>query len=67
MTMAPIDASETELIEIFDKAKSLQVEIASQNLAHIPCTELSMGMSQDYQQAILHGATFVRIGSKFFK
>ena len=67
MTMAPTDASETELIEIFAKAKSLQVDIASQNLAHIPCTELSMGMSQDYQQAILHGATFVRIGSKFFK
>ena len=67
MTMAPIDASEAELGDIFDKAKSLQMAIASQALPHIPCTELSMGMSQDYQQAILHGATFVRIGSKFFK
>ena len=67
MTMAPIAASETELIEIFDKAKRLQVDIASQALPHLPCTELSMGMSQDYPEAILHGATFVRIGSKFFK
>ena len=29
-------------------------------------TDLSMGMSNDYQSAILYGATFVRIGSKIF-
>ena len=28
--------------------------------------ELSMGMSSDYIEAIEHGATFVRIGSKIF-
>ena len=28
--------------------------------------ELSMGMSADYDKAILHGATFVRIGSSIF-
>ena len=28
--------------------------------------ELSMGMSNDYIEAISHGATFVRIGSKIF-
>lgn len=67
MTMAPIDATDAELAIIFDKAKQLQVAIAIQNLPNIPCTELSMGMSRDYQQAIVHGATFVRIGSEFFK
>ena len=29
-------------------------------------TELSMGMSNDYECAINNGATFVRIGSKIF-
>jgi uncharacterized pyridoxal phosphate-containing UPF0001 family protein len=29
-------------------------------------TQLSMGMSQDYQLAIKYGSTFVRIGSKIF-
>ena len=29
-------------------------------------TELSMGMSSDYIEAIEHGATFVRLGSKIF-
>ena len=28
--------------------------------------ELSMGMSSDYDDAILHGSTFVRIGSSIF-
>ena len=28
--------------------------------------ELSMGMSGDYIEAIKHGASFVRIGSKIF-
>ena len=30
------------------------------------CTELSMGMSQDYPAAIAEGATFVRIGTDIF-
>ena len=28
--------------------------------------ELSMGMSSDYLDALSHGATYVRIGSKIF-
>ena len=67
MTMMPLGATEVELAGFFDQAKALQETIASQKLPNIPCTELSMGMSQDYQQAIKHGATFVRIGSEFFK
>jgi len=67
MTMMPLDATEVELAGFFDQAKALQESIANQKIPNIPCTELSMGMSQDYQQAIKHGATFVRIGSKFFK
>ena len=67
MTMAPIDADEKTCAEIFGKLKQLQVEIASQKIANIPCTELSMGMSRDYPIAIQEGATFVRIGHEFFK
>ena len=67
MTMMPLGATEVELADFFDQVKALQKSIANQKLPNIPCTELSMGMSQDYQQAIKHGATFVRIGSKFFK
>ncbi|MED5369435.1 MAG: YggS family pyridoxal phosphate-dependent enzyme [Myxococcota bacterium] len=32
----------------------------------LPLTELSMGMSADYREAIAHGATYVRVGSAIF-
>ena len=32
----------------------------------LPINELSMGMSEDYLNAIKYGSTFVRIGSKIF-
>lgn len=67
MTMAPFDAQEEELAVIFSQTKELQEAISKLNLPNIPCTELSMGMSRDYQLAIENGATFVRIGSEFFK
>ena len=28
--------------------------------------ELSMGMSNDYQDALEHGSTYIRVGSKIF-
>ena len=67
MTMAPFDATESECNDIFGRMKKLQVEISEMNLSRIPCTELSMGMSRDYEIAIKNGATFVRIGTEFFK
>lgn len=67
MTMTPKEATAEEKNSIFEKAKAIQENISSQKILNMPCTELSMGMSQDYQQAIRHGATFVRIGSQFFK
>ena len=45
----------------------LQKEVQALNLPYAPCTELSMGMSNDYKIAINHGATFVRLGQIFSK
>lgn len=67
MTMAPFDATEEECDDIFGRTKKLQVEISEMKIPNIPCTELSMGMSRDYRNAIKNGATFVRIGTEFFK
>ena len=67
MTMAPKEASESEIEEIFGKANQLRQELQARKLPHMPFTELSMGMSGDYQIAIRNGATFVRIGTSFFK
>lgn len=67
MTMAPIDATDDELDEIFSKMQEIQEELARRNLPRMPFTELSMGMSGDFERAIAHGATYVRIGSAFFE
>lgn len=66
-TMAPIDADNEQLDNIFASMKQLQIEIAAKEITNIPCTELSMGMSRDYTRAIQQGATFVRIGTAFFE
>lgn len=67
MTMAPLDASEEELDSIFSKAQELQQKLQKKQLTNMPFTDMSMGMSRDYQSAIRYGATFVRIGTSFFK
>ena len=67
MTMAPFGADQAELDEIFSKTHALQKELSERGLANMPFSELSMGMSGDYQEAIAHGSTFVRIGTAFFK
>lgn len=67
MTMAPKEAFESEIEEIFGKANQLRQELQARQLPHMPFTELSMGMSGDYKIAIRNGATFVRIGTSFFK
>lgn len=67
MTMAPIDASQEEIHEYFRFLKELQVEVEQSNFTNAPCTEVSMGMSQDYPIAVSEGATFIRVGTAFFK
>ena len=67
MTMAPFEADSDELKEIFKDTQALQAEIREKQIPNIPMTELSMGMSRDFKEAIQFGSTFVRIGTAFFK
>lgn len=67
MTMAPFEASQEELQDIFSKTHQLQKQLEKKQLKNIPFSELSMGMSRDFEVAIANGATYVRIGTSFFK
>jgi pyridoxal phosphate enzyme (YggS family) len=63
MTMASFTATEAELHRTFAEARdSLQVLAGAGH----PATELSMGMSNDYEIAVEEGATIVRIGTTLF-
>lgn len=67
MTMAPFEVSQEELQDIFSKTHQLQKQLENKQLKNMPFSELSMGMSRDFEVAIANGATYVRIGSSFFK
>ncbi|AQQ53793.1 YggS family pyridoxal phosphate-dependent enzyme [Planococcus lenghuensis] len=63
MTMAPHTNDTENIRATFAGLKKLQAEIAAEALDHAPCTECSMGMSNDYRIAAEEGATFIRIGT----
>ena len=62
--MAPLTDDLSYIRNLFKELRHKRNEIQQFNLEHAPCTELSMGMSNDYQMAVEEGATFVRIGTK---
>lgn len=63
MTMAPNTEDQGVIRQVFQDLKQLQQEVVALQLPHAPCSELSMGMSNDYEIAVEEGATFVRIGT----
>ncbi|MDG0821407.1 MULTISPECIES: YggS family pyridoxal phosphate-dependent enzyme [Staphylococcus] len=64
MTMAPLTDDESYIKSLFQSLKNKRDEIKALNLNYAPCTELSMGMSNDFHLAAEEGASFVRIGTK---
>lgn len=66
MTVPPILETESEKRQLFSKMYQLFVDIRSKKLDNIDMSDLSMGMSEDYREAILEGSTIVRIGSALF-
>ena len=62
MTITKLTFYEELLDEYFKTMKALQEEIQALELPYAPCTELSMGMSNDYMIAVKNGATMVRLG-----
>ena len=63
MTMAPLDADEQTLRTVFSGAREAREVFRA---AGHEATELSMGMSNDYELAVEEGATLVRLGTILF-
>ena len=66
MAIPPICEENDEIIEYFTKMHKLFVDIKGKNIDNSSIEYLSMGMSQDYEQAIMCGANIVRVGSLLF-
>lgn len=63
MTMAPHEEDPELTRPVFRGLRELRDRLNGQALTQEPLTELSMGMSNDFEVAIEEGATWVRLGS----
>ena len=66
MTMAPIQQYDGQAREVFANTKKLFDELKGEVKDEKARNMLSMGMSQDFEYAILEGSTCIRIGTSIF-
>ena len=66
MTMAPLTHNKDVIRSCFVRARELFVEMKGEKVVGPKFTQLSMGMSSDYEIAVEEGATILRIGSAIF-
>lgn len=66
MTMAPLEANEKQVRHVFARTREIFEEMRWHKLGGAGFRHLSMGMSHDYEAAILEGATMVRVGTALF-
>ena len=66
MAIPPICENTQKICRFFQNMRNLFIDISHKNIDNISMNTLSMGMSGDYREAILEGATLVRVGSSLF-
>lgn len=66
MAIPPICENAQENCKFFDNMRNIFLDIKSKNIDNISMDILSMGMSDDYAEAIKCGANMVRVGSALF-
>ncbi len=66
MTIPPISDNDAVLNKYFSRMQEIFVDIQSKKIDNTDICILSMGMSGDFEQAILNGSNHVRIGSAIF-
>lgn len=64
MNMAPFGLEKQELSELFEEIVKLRNDL--EKTFNCRLKEISMGMSGDYKEAAVAGATLIRIGRKLF-
>ena len=66
MAIPPICENAQENCKFFDNMRQFFLDIRSENIDNISMDILSMGMSDDYEEAIRCGANMIRVGSALF-
>lgn len=66
MAIPPICEKKSEIYKYFENMHKLFIDISAKKSDNVSMDLLSMGMSDDYSDAILCGANMVRVGSALF-
>lgn len=66
MTIPPICENKSELTKFFDEMYYMFIDIKAKKIDNVSMDILSMGMSGDFEEAILCGSDLVRVGSAIF-
>lgn len=66
MTIPPICENKSELTKFFDEMYHMFIDIKAKKIDNVSMDILSMGMSGDFEEAILCGSDLVRVGSAIF-
>ncbi|HUU08951.1 MAG TPA: YggS family pyridoxal phosphate-dependent enzyme [Phycisphaerae bacterium] len=67
MTMAPLVDDPETVRPVFARLRELLERVNREAPLPQPLTQLSMGMTQDYEVAVEEGATIVRVGTALFR
>jgi pyridoxal phosphate enzyme (YggS family) len=67
MTMAPLVENAETVRPVFARLRELLARVNREADLPRPLTELSMGMTQDFEVAVEEGATIVRVGTALFR
>lgn len=67
MAMSSLDASADQALREFENVRELRDQLQQEFAGQVTLSELSMGMSGDFREAIAAGATLVRIGSSLWQ
>lgn len=67
MTMAALTPRPDDARPTFAALRKLLESLHQRRMIASDCTELSMGMSHDFEVAIAEGATIIRVGSSLFE
>ncbi len=66
MAIPPICENSTDSVKFFQEMYNLSVDITAKKYDNIRVDVLSMGMSDDYREAIACGSTMIRVGTAIF-
>lgn len=66
MSIPPICENNQQIMQYFANLRKLFIDIQSKNMDNVSMVYLSMGMSDDFELAIEHGANIVRVGTALF-